>query len=108
MNYLSFTLSMPNNNAWNGKWSGAGRLYVVIRTFGTSKAALEAMARCQPGKSHYYNFGDGWGASVEVRTVDATLAGKLRKSSAGFCGYEWMVDSIMEHGKIFADHQLAK
>ena len=96
---LAFTLTMPNNNAWNGKWTGAGRLYVKVLALGTAK---KTRAKFEPiiGKAFYYNFGDGWGASVSVREVDSKEARKLRKESAGFCGYDWMVDEIRYHGRI--------
>ena len=37
---LSFTLSMPGNNSWNGKWSGAGKLYAKVINFGRTKKAI--------------------------------------------------------------------
>ena len=50
---------------------------------------------------YYYNFGDGWGASVNVYILDgAKEASRLRRKSDGFCGYEWMIDSIITNGKI--------
>jgi hypothetical protein len=53
----------------------------------------------KPG--HYsYDFGDGWRASVTVRQVDEKNARKLRRQSAGFCGYDWMIREIKEHGRI--------
>lgn len=47
-----------------------------------------------------YTFGDGWVAAVTVREVDAQTKRRLLKESEGFCGYDWMVDSILSHGKI--------
>jgi hypothetical protein len=96
---LAFTLSMPNNNSWNGKWSGASKLYVIVRGVGTSKRVLEKH-RPLVGKAFYYNFGDGWGASVSVREVVGKEVTALRKRSAGFCGYDWMIDEILLHGRI--------
>lgn len=90
---LAFELSMPNNNAWNGKWSGAGKLYVVVRS----------VARPSPeivGRDFYYAFGDGWAASVSVREVVPGEAKYLRAHSAGFCGYDWMIADILAHGRI--------
>lgn len=92
---ISFELSMPNNNAWNGKWSGEGRCYARVRSYTKEQ---EWMAK----DYHYYNFGDGWGAAVTVKKIDAAKARKLRKASVGFCGYDWMIDSIERHGKIVA------
>jgi len=52
-------------------------------------------------KGYYrYDFGDGWAAGVTVRKVDTKEAGKIRRKTNGFCGYDWMVQSIQDHGKI--------
>ena|ERR1039458_4710340 len=98
---LIFKLSMPNNNSWNGKWSGEGNLYAVIRSFGTSKKTAERLRPIIEKGYFYYNFGDGWGAGVDVyECVSAAEARSIRKRSRGFCGYDWMVNSILEHGEI--------
>jgi hypothetical protein len=55
--------------------------------------------------NHYYNFGDGWGANVEVKEVTGDEKRKLVKQSAGFCGYDWMIDSLRWYGKIMNDNQ---
>ncbi len=34
---VEFRLTMPNNNSWNGKWSGAGRDYLLYRTLPESE-----------------------------------------------------------------------
>ena len=57
------------------------------------------------GKSFGYNFGDGWFASVEVRAVNRSEARTLRKASQGFCGYEWMIESILYDGAIYGPTQ---
>lgn len=90
-----FKLSMPNVGSWNGKWTGAENLYAVIRNVTADQCtAID-------GKSFYYNFGDGWGASVSARRVaNQRESRSIRKDSKGFCGYEWMIDSIIAHGKI--------
>ena len=96
MMLMSFELSMPGVASWNGKWSGEKNMYVIVRSFG-KKA---------PKIGYYgYSFGDGWRAAVTVREVTSAAARKLRKDSAGFCGYDWMVDSIISHGKILNDSQ---
>lgn len=93
---IAFQLSMPNNNAWNGKWTGEGRCYARVRSYTKHQPWMDK-------SSYYYNFGDGWGASVAVKKVDAATARKLRKDTVGFCGYDWMIDSIVRHGKIKVD-----
>lgn len=94
---------MPNVGSWNGKWTGADRQYFVVRK--TSKRWITKQPHFQKliekGRdSWYYSFGDGWGANVDVEIVNAAEARKRRKISAGFCGYEWMINTIMYDGKI--------
>jgi hypothetical protein len=97
---LSFKLGMPNNNAWNGKWTGEDSIYAKVINFGRSKKAEIRAQELIDNSSYYYNFGDGWGASVTVEEVDNAIARKIRKQSQGFCGYDWMIDSIRTHGEI--------
>lgn len=86
-----FELSMPSNNSWNGKWSGEDSLYTIAKTM--------AGAKFEKLKSRYtYNFGDGWVAAVSVRE-----AKPREKASGRFCGYEWMIDSILKRNAITAD-----
>jgi len=117
MKTLSFELTMPNVGSWNGKWTGADRKYFVIRRL-DNETANKIMADAktipiyegfinrqqigytQPRKCYYYNFGDGWGANICVEQVDVKEANKRRKNSAGFCGYEWMIDSIIMYDDI--------
>jgi len=90
---LSFTLSMPNVGSWNGKWTGESNLYARTRSFARSNVAKgqEILS-----KGHFrYNFGDGWSAAVAVKEVSSSDAAKIRKHSRGFCGYDWMIDSII-------------
>ena len=96
---IAFELSMPRNNSWNGKWSGAERRYVKVFNVGTTaKAKAKYSALC---RRFSYDFGDGWCAAVDVREVDAAEARKLRSVSAGFCGYDWMIESIRYEGDIY-------
>lgn len=88
---IIFELSMPSNNAWNGKWSGEDDTYTVAKKLPTKK--FEEL------KPRYtYNFGDGWVAAVRVRE-----AAPREKPTNKFCGYEWMIDSILTRGTITAD-----
>jgi hypothetical protein len=96
---LSFTLSMPNRGSWNGDWSGKEKNYVITKVFRGRDA--EALARVLVGNgSVYHNFSDGWGASISIKEVNAAQARKLRATSAGFCGYDWMVTSLAKKGVI--------
>jgi hypothetical protein len=101
---IAFELSMPRNNSWNGRWSGQERRYVKVVNVGSSaKAIAKYKALCD--KRHSYNFGDGWVAAIDVSEVDAAEARKLRKASVGFCGYEWMIESLRRDGAIYGPTQ---
>ena len=94
---LAFELSMPNRGSWNGRWSGEDKRYIITRKF-SAKESQKADEILKQGY-YYYNWGDGWGAGIDVTLVDAKEAAKLRKKSAGFCGYDWMVDTIIRYGQ---------
>lgn len=96
---LSFQLTMPNIGSWNGKWSGAGKKYYKFRRV-TNEKGQEL-----DGRNFYYDWSDGWGANVKIEKVDSTERKHREKESAGFCGYEWMIESILKHGEILADHK---
>lgn len=87
---IIFELSMPSNNSWNGKWSGAGDTYTVAKTI-TDKKFSELKHR------YTYSFGDGWVAAVSIRE-----AAPREKVTGRFCGYGWMIDSILKRGAITA------
>jgi len=91
---LSFKLTMPNVGSWNGQWTGAEKLYYSIR-----KPPLKQQRELD-GKGFFYDFGDGWGASVRVEKIDSQEANRRRKLSCGFAGYDWMIDEILEYGRI--------
>lgn len=95
--YALFALSMPNCPSWNGKWTGSGRLYAITKkAFVRGKAIYPNLKE----ESHYYDFGDGWGASVKVTFVTLSEARKINKKTSGFCGYDWMVGEILSIGRI--------
>lgn len=100
---IAFTLSMPNRGSWNGRWSGEGNLYAVVRDFKQSTAE-----KILSKSSYYYRWDDGWGASISVRKIDGQESRRIKNASRGFRGYEWMVDSIIHYGAIYADHQIPK
>lgn len=101
---FAFILSMPNNNAWNGKWSGNDLIYARVRSVQSQKGIAKLTALV--GR-HSHSFGDGWRACVEVRQVDRKEAARLRKASQGFCGYDWMIETLTLYGKIMNTPQLA-
>ncbi len=89
---MIFELSMPSNNSWNNKWTGADKVYTV------AKSVSEKKAKELAEKDYYaYSFGDGWVAGVTVRP-----AKPREKATNKFCGYNWMIDSIIYHGEIRA------
>ena len=101
---LRFELSMPGRNSWNGQWSGDGIPYQAVRQIGTSKVAKvkgQALCDCQPFR---YRWDDGWEALVKVQAVDAREARQVRRHT-DFCGYDWMIDSIIEYGEISTEKE---
>lgn len=92
---LCFELSMPRRASWDGKWSGDNISYARIEEFPVEKAAELLKIR-----SFYYDWDDGWQALVTVKQVDSEEAFKIQERSKGFCGYDWMVKSIIEHNEI--------
>ena len=104
MMHVVFELSMPNNNAWNNRWSGAGDLYARVLTVSDAKKTREKFEKLIG--HHHYNFGDGWTACITVREVSGPAKRKLVKDSKGFYGYDWMIKSLRNHGKILNDLQV--
>jgi hypothetical protein len=98
---MQYTLTMPNVGSWDGKWSGQERLYARIRYYTPTK--IKEILGDKPTLSWFYNFGDGWSAQVTAQIVAAKEAAKIRRTSVGFCNYEWMIDSIEKHGKIIIE-----
>lgn len=100
---VSFQLTMPNVGSWNGKWTGADRKYYVIRKLSDRyvKSQEHFKELLEKKKDNwYYSWNDGWGANVRAEIINAAEATKRRKASAGFAGYEWMIDSIVFYGEI--------
>lgn len=109
---LSFELTMPNVGSWNGKWTGADKKYFIHRTLSKShplcqrfkEIKLDNGLAVQSGVvGFHYRWDDGWSARVTVNPVTSKMKAKEEKLSAGFCGYGWMVDSIIKNGKILTD-----
>jgi hypothetical protein len=91
---LAFELSMPKSGAWNGRWSGEGRVFAKTRTTRSQEVVDKTVG------SYTYVWSDGWVARVTARVVTASEAAKLRRQSLGFMGYDWMIDDIMKYGEI--------
>lgn len=97
---LCFELSMPSVNSWNGKWTGESELHARIVNFGRSQKSNKSAKEILNKGYFRYDFGDGWAAGVSVREINTKESAKIRRKSAGFCGYDWMIDSIRKHNKI--------
>jgi len=102
---LGFTLSMPRNNSWDGRWSGDGRVFALVRAF-VGKRGLAQADKIMAGQPYSYRFGDGWSARIDVRKLTHSEAARLRRTSVGFSGYDWMVRTIVEYGKPMAEREV--
>ena len=98
MTMIVFKLSMPNVASWNGKWSGDGRCFA--RIYREKEVPKDVW-----NKSFYYRWDDGWCACVDVEKIPAKEARRIEKMSEGFRGYDWMIKSIIKHGKILIDKE---
>lgn len=86
---MAFTLTFPGR---------ASRGYLArVKAFRGKKVPVEGV--------YGYGFGNGWVASIEVKTVTKEDARKIRAASDGFLGYEWMIDSIIRDGAIYGPSQ---
>lgn len=90
---IVFELSMPHSGSWNGKWSGEGRAYIRVKCDRDVPKALW-------DNDYYYRWDDGWEACVSVRHMPSVEARKLERKSVGFCGYDWMINSLIMRGYI--------
>jgi len=88
---------MSNVGSWNGKWTGTDNFYCRVRSYAPKSEKIKNLLA---SPNHYYNFGDGWGASISIEECKAKEAAKFKKMSAGFRGYDWMIDEIEEYGRI--------
>ena len=92
---IVFELTMPNRGSWNGKWSGENNRYIRVK----SEHSIPNISNIID-KDFYYTWDDGWTACVAVKKMSSRDARKLEKISSGFCGYDWMIQSILKHNKI--------
>lgn len=103
MKHFAFVLSMPSVNTHDGKWTGSGTYYAATREFPNESKLLNNF-----GEGVYlYNFGDGWVARVDVEKVTSREKYNIKRKSKGFFGYDWMVDSIIQNGKIIPEEELS-
>lgn len=95
-----FTLTMPTCNSWNGRWSGEG---VPYRKRMELKAETADKILADP--YYRYRFSDGWVAGVVVEEITTAKQWKDARKTAGFAGYDWMINSIVEHQDIEYDRK---
>lgn len=94
---ISFELTMPGRGSWNGRWSGEKNRHIITKT---DRQIGKKKCEELDGRSFCYRWDDGWTACISCRIVDRKEATSLKKQNKGFCGYGWMVDSIIRRGKI--------
>jgi hypothetical protein len=96
MTRVEFKLSMPGRGSWDGKWSSEQKNFAIVRELDDVEATQ------LDGRSFGYGWSDGWRAEVSARVIHD---GEKLKPSDGFRGYDWMVTSILQYGKIYASHE---
>ena len=84
---------MPNKGSWDGKWTGETQTFARTRT--EKRVPKELW-----NNSFYHRWDDGWTACVTVTQMPANEARKIMRKSKGFCGYDWMIESIIRFGEI--------
>lgn len=82
-------LSMPSNSSWSGRWSLDGDKFTKVFKNNIKEKDMNFIG------NYSYNFGDGWRANVEIRE-----ALPRERVTNKFCGYDWMLNSIIKHGEI--------
>ena len=95
---LIFELTMPNRGSWNNKWSGDGDRYIIVKD--GRYFPKDIIKKILDKQDFYYRWDDGWTACISVSEMKAQEANKLKKISKGFCGYDWMVSSILNYCEI--------
>ena len=92
---IVFELSMPHRGSWNNKWSGQDSSHIITKH--NSKELMPLV-----GKSFRFRWDDGWEAEISVSKMNSNSKEfrDLVRRNTGFCGYNWMVDSIIKNGKI--------
>lgn len=95
---LSFTLTMPNRGSWNGKWSGEDNLYAKCITVSAKQGKI--ILNSEISRNFFYSWNDGWSVNIEVEKITSSKKKKIENNSKGFCGYDWMIDSIISYDSI--------
>lgn len=90
---VEFRLSMPSVGSWDGRWSGNGKNYTIVRSMTPAQTEAAGMTDGRGSWTHAWN--DGWCARISGRVMEP---GERRKKSDGFCDYDWMVNHIIKFG----------
>lgn len=93
MRRVEFRLSMPNVASWNGKWTGEGRNYSIVKKLSNKLLAFLGLD-IKNEENWYHSWSDGWGANVHARVLEP---GESVRKSDGFGGYDWMVKNILTY-----------
>ena len=88
---VAFVLDMPGVGSWNGKFTGSDRIYARERD-----VPPETRRTLLINSPFFYRWNDGWEARIVCKSVK-DARGELNKS-AGFMGYDWMIDSLIATG----------
>lgn len=91
-----FELTMPGKGSWNGKWSCEGENF-------TRQYDEREVPKKLWGTKNYYRWDDGWEACVSVQRMPIADARKIVRHSNGFCGYDWMIRTLIKDGYIHTE-----
>jgi hypothetical protein len=106
MTRVEFKLSMPSRSSWDGRWSGDGKNYAVMRElsdedlarlFDLASENIDSATCCRVWR---HRWSDGWIAEVAARVMPI---GEELKKSDGFKGYDWMIDNILRTGSPYSE-----
>lgn len=97
MKYLAYKLTMPHANTVSGRWTREKDLHCRVQR--VREANWDNVKRLV-GNTYFYDFSDGWVAQIDVTLVNEKRAKELKRQSTGFCGYEWMIKSILTTNEI--------
>lgn len=99
-----FELTMPHAASWNNKWSGSESGHYIFKEY--PPVAFEKKWKDKVIGEWYYRWDDGWEAKIKSRVISVEESRKLKRANSGFCGYNWMVDSILAAGRIMNSKEL--
>lgn len=60
----------------------------------------------ETSKNWQYSWGDDWRANIEAKAVSDVECSEMLSVNVGFCGYEWMLNSIIKYDKILTASEM--